>query len=360
MVDATGRRLATLGTCAVLAAALLFPPSANPNHSRAPAALPEFGVHFHALWDDYTTDQRLDVLDKLVMAGAEWIRIDLMWCYTEVERGTYNADTLWKLNYVVDAARARGLKVLVSTFGTPGWANGGSGTATPPTDSADFAPYAKWLASTFKGRVSAWEVWNEPNWKSFWTGSPADYVALLKAAYPAFKEGDPGAQVVLGGLAGNDHKWLSMAYTVGAKAFFDVVATHPYPYPSDSPPETDPTLARTTSVRAVMSSFGDAKPIWFTEYGWSSHATAATDESWERGVTEETQGEYLVRSMGLVAAKYPYVTNVFWYNERNRVDAGKVDDNFGLLNRDLKPKPVYTAVKRLLSQADATYPANTR
>ena len=42
-------------------------------------------------------------------------------------------------------------------------------------------------------------------------------------------------------------------------------------------------------------------------------------------------------------ANYPYVTNIFWYEEIDQ-DGTTHEGSFGLLNVDYSPKPVYTAL----------------
>ena len=314
------------------------------------AGHPEVGVQFHAMWSDYTDRDRIAVLDRLAAAHVGWVRIDMGWssflggCPTCVDRGEVAL-----ADRAVDAARARGLRVLGMLWRTPAWANGGRGVHAPPSDPNTYAQAAAWIAAHFRGRVSAWEVWNEPNHEGFWEGDVSDYVRLLRAAYSAIKGADPGARVVLGGPMYNDLAWLEAAYAEGAAGSFDVMSTHPYQLPSDLPPEaTDgsgPLLADIAAVRALMERNGDGdKEIWFTEFGWSAHADAAGDPEWLRGVTPQQQADFLVRTLDEVATRYPYVTAVFWYNERNRITGHPHLDNFGLMDRSLAPRPVYHAL----------------
>jgi hypothetical protein len=91
------------------------------------------------------------------------------------------------------------------------------------------------------------------------------------------------------------------------------------------------------------------KPIWFTEFGWSNHANHSDLGNWEQGVTSDQQADYFVRAVKYVRNNFPYVKKMFWYNERNQ-EAGKIQlDNYGLLKRDLSPKPVYTRIKSFLT-----------
>src|SRR5258708_19262816 len=74
----------------------------------------------------------------------------------------------------------------------------------PPKDFGDFANFMKALADHYKGTVLAYEIWNEPNLRREWNGLPlsaASYVDLLRQAYGAVKQVDPGIIVVSAGLA---------------------------------------------------------------------------------------------------------------------------------------------------------------
>jgi hypothetical protein len=327
----------------------------------AAAADPAVGVQFHGMWSDYTDAERATVLDDLAAAHVKWVRLDVSWAMLQPD-GPDSYST-WGVNFVdrvVDMARARGLNVLVTLWLTPGWANGGAGERTLPTDPADYARVAKWAAGHFSGRVGAWEVWNEPNQDGFMTGaSPTAYTRLLKAAYGGFHAGDPASTVVFGGPAYNDTGWIAKAYAAGAHGYFDVMATHPYMGVADQAPETPDdgtmwTLTHVAAVHSLMTKYDDgSKPIWFTELGWSSHSNSTIDmssgaDNWMRGVTPTEQGDYFVRTIKLLRDDYPYVTNLFWYNERNVATTNIQNANYGLLTRDLQPKPAYTALKSYL------------
>ena len=348
---------------AVALLATLFPPAAHA--AAAPTSKPYFGVQFHATWDDYTDAQRIEVLDKLQAAGVHWVRVDMGWAsLQESSKDSYTQYHVDKADWIVNQARARGINVLGMLWRTPDWANGGAGPTTPPTDVDDYGRIARWAADHFKGRVAAWEVWNEPNLDYFWNGSATDYVRLLKAAYPQFKAGDPTAEVVLGGPSYNDTGWLKNVYDAGAQGYFDVMATHPYQGVADAPPETPDdgtmwTLSHVAAVHDLMVKHGDGdKEIWFTEFGWSSHPNQPDYKNWERGVTMQQQGDYLVRTIAYVRNKFPYVTHMFWYNERNRDSDDQQLANFGLLYRNLAPKPAYDALKDYLGGSSQPAPTS--
>ena len=93
---------------------------------------------------------------------------------------------------------------------------------------ADFARFARWAARHFRGRVGAWEVWNEPNDRSFWQGSARRYVRLLRAAYPGDQGRRPECARRLRRRSCTTTTASSRAPTrAGAHGSFDVMATHP-------------------------------------------------------------------------------------------------------------------------------------
>jgi polysaccharide biosynthesis protein PslG len=359
-------RLRPLAALVALAAALATGFLIVPREASALDPRPAFGVQFHATWADYTDADRTAVLDKLQAAGVKWVRIDLGWAsLQEGGAGSYSQWYVDLADRVVNAARARGIHVLATLWATPGWANGGRGTNVPPNDAADYARAATWAAAHFRGRIEAWEVWNEPNLSDFFVGNAAAYAQLLRAAYPAFKSGDSNALVVFGGPSGNDTDFLRNVYAAGIRGAFDVMANHPYQGIADAAPEvpddgTKYNLSHVRSVHDLMRANGDgAKQIWFTEFGWSSHANPPRVENWNRGVTAEQQADFLVRTIKFVGTTYPYVTNIFWYNERDLASGNAQLDNYGLLDRSLAPKPAYKALKAYLVGGTSSRPSST-
>ena len=56
------------------------------------------------------------------------------------------------------------------------------------------------------------------------------------------------------------------------------------------------------------------------------------------------QADYVVRTLRHVQRQYPWVTRVYWYTERDQRTGDAHQDGFGLLRRDLRAKPAYTAL----------------
>lgn len=216
--------------------------------SRAQAALPgaeSFGISTGGAIQNEDPATLGKDLDAIAGTGAEWLRIDINWA--QVQAGGPTSYNWTALDRLVQRASARGISVLGGIMYTPGWARPSGTDATYGPDPAKFAAFAKVAAAHYSALgVHAYEVWNEPNTKSFWTPSPnvGDYTRLLKAAYPAIKGADPQATVLSGGTApAPDHgtsyspvSFLKGIYTNGGGGSFDAVSHHPYcweTYPGD-------------------------------------------------------------------------------------------------------------------------------
>jgi hypothetical protein len=324
------------------------------------------GVQWHAVAGYYDDAKRVRVLDAMRDAGVTWVRMDIGWDQIE-NQYPGQRDPYWigRIDTFINMARARGIRPMVTLYQTPAWARpAGTSNRVPPSDPATYASFARWAAQHWAGRVAAWQVWNEPNLEEYWPGTDAArYTGLLRAAYPAFKAGDPTALVVAGAVSYNDDAWLRRMYEAGAAGSFDVLSTHPYQGPADAPPEVPDDgnrwhLTHVPAVRNLMVAYGDgAKPIWFTEFGYSTHPNSGSEVPWSRGVTDQQQADYLVRAIALTRSAYPYVTNFFIYNEMDSSSGSYHNDNYGLLRQDLSPKPAYHALRAYLGGQAAAPPA---
>jgi polysaccharide biosynthesis protein PslG len=344
-------QLPTFVTCArrraahFLSAVALLVAAASLLPSSAQAAEP--GLSPDLSWGTSNADQDRTAA-ALKDVGSRWVRLNVEWGSTEPSPDSYDSWMLSHYDRAVETARAAGQKVLMLVSQSPSWASGSSDKQSPPEDPADYADFVRFLASRWAGKVEAWQVWNEPNISRFWpTGpDPAKYTQLLKAAYPAIKSGDPNARVVFGGPSTNDYDFVEGAYAAGAKGYFDVMSTHPYT--CNSPEAVATTNGRISKgsylgyreIRKSMLARGDDKPIWFTEFGWSTSTQSC-------GVSEQTQADYLTKAFKL-AAQDSYVQVAFWYNFRNNYwthDADDIESRYGLLRTDFSRKPAYDAIK---------------
>lgn len=265
-------------------------------------------------------------------AGIGWVRTDFSWSGVERRPGTWSFE---QLDETVAWAEAAGVRILPILDYDVSWAR-------PAHRHLDqWLQYVRRLVTRYKGRLRYWEVWNEPNLEHFWHDKPdpKDYTKMLKATYEAIKQIDPEAVVLLGGTAGIPWSYLEGVYQSGGRDSFQVMNVHPYRYPQT--PEQRPLYDDLVRLRRLMDQYeaDSGKPIWITEFGWPTHQGS-------RGVTPERQAEILPRAYLL--ALQAGVQVVFWYEFQ--APEGKPDYNehhFGIVHRDLAPKPAYHALATL-------------
>jgi hypothetical protein len=222
-------------------------------------------------------------------------------------------------------AQQRGIEVMLTLWGTPGWANGGAGPSVPPTDTAEFAAFAHAVASRYSGTLTGlpfarfFSVWNEPNSPTFLDSpDPAtSYAALAEAGYSAIKAASPHALVALGETAAahDPGRFVDQLAAVDPTLRFDAWAHHPYP----PDPSASPDAVRVWPNVGLLGlgRFDDELatafhrqnvPLWVTEYA-------------EPGtyVSPARQAADLGRAVELAAAQ-PNVQMFIWLMLRNHPD----------------------------------------
>jgi hypothetical protein len=220
---------------------------------------------------------------------------------------------------------------------------------------SDYADALAWTVRRYGNQVYSYEIWNEPNQDYFFhTDDPVGrYANMVKAAYPAAKAADPRPIIVAGSLSDSDFEFTDALFRHGVKGHFDAWSVHPY---SDdrSPLNTaveSPRysfLSGVPAVRDVMRRYGDHKPIWLTEFGWST-CNVRGPVSWQNCVDRDTQATYLKRAFRQMAS-WSDVPVGIWFNLENTTSAP--DDrvgNYGLLTQDDSPKPSFWAFRQSCS-----------
>ncbi len=341
------------------------------------AALPPpaplaFGMQVHT-W--HNSDPQL-VTWRAAIAGAGWVKHQVKW--SDIEPTETGID--WtQLDAFLAAAEQFDLKILLSVLEAPAWTRAGGGAAGRPDDLGKFEHFMALLAERYRGRVHAYEIWNEPNLALFW-GRDVDageYVELLMAGHRGVKAGDPFALVLFAGLAQNgagdaahginDVEFLRgvYAYKDGiVRNFFDIMGNHSYGYRSSPWAEFDSRLQssgmqyldhpsfyfkRFRQLRRVMEEYGDgARPVWLTEFGWTT-ANQHIDFPFGDLISEELQARYTVESYRMVEREFPYIQNMFLFNLNFRT-LGRPDTSehgFGVLAPDFTPRPAFTSIQLL-------------
>ena len=194
---------------------------------------------------------------------------DSAWVVIEPQRGQWVFE---HLDQDVEEARKHGQDLDLVLTSTPVWASArpAEGTRAEAADMKDWEEYVGTIAKRYKGRVHTYELWNEPNLKSSYSGDIPHLVALSKAAYRVLKQTDPSIVVISPALASvNAFAYIRPFLEAAGAGTFDVLGFHFYDnlgIPSIHPENI---VGTTAQLRRVLTSVGLAStPIWNTESGY--------------------------------------------------------------------------------------------
>jgi hypothetical protein len=262
------------------------------------------------VWDGYIGRQA--GLDRAAQMHVTWIRANVQWGFTlhrQARKATRPSNLVYDFSAydaLVDAAAAQGMHVQLSLTGPPprwaaaGRAAGWVGSYKPSP--REFGRFAAAISAHFRGRVTRYSVWNEPNWRN--TLSPQQtaakqYRALYLAAYSAIKATDPQAQVLFGELSPQSRRGWAISPLQFARDVLcvdarwhkrrgcatvrtDGVAQHAYEF-SHAPnwrgiPADDVTIGTLDHLNRALTRFqkagalrtpsGGRPPIYITEFGY--------------------------------------------------------------------------------------------
>ncbi|MBZ0258690.1 hypothetical protein K8I31_21675 [bacterium] len=296
------------------------------------------GAHSWFAKDDPVQQKLLSQLAAL--CGVNWIRDRLRWRDVQPVDGPFLPHTTY--DECADIQASLGLKVLQVFHGVPKWVAGENGsTGRFPNDLRDAYHFCAALAERFQGRVQAWEPWNEANAGNFGGHTVDEMCSLQKAAYLGFKRADPGLIVGWNAYAGKPTQLHTRGVLQNeAWPYFDTYNIHTYDWPNSYAPLRRP---------AVEAAAG--RPLWITESDRGIHAqqgSAWFDLSPEDAVRKaQFMAQSYATSIYAGAERHFHFILGDYTEQRNRVQ-------FGLLRRDLTPRPSYVAlaaVGRLLAGA---------
>ncbi|MCC6904210.1 MAG: hypothetical protein IT326_00105 [Anaerolineae bacterium] len=278
---------------------------------------PAPAIHMSMWWNEEVAVRDLELVDG--MPGFRWVKQKFAW--RDIEGLAKSSYDWFRTDRIVQQAEQQGLYLLVRIDRPPFWAQADGGATplenAPPADLQDMEDICYAIAARYKGRIHAYQVWNEPNLAREWGEQPPDpaaYVRLLERCYVGIKAGDPDALVISAGLAPTgtgfpvampDDEYLQAMYDAGGAQFFDMLGLNAPGYAA--PPQTDPAVTvsnpeyggfrwnafrHVEDMRRIMVANGDAhKQVAILEMGWTTDRINP-DYKWF-AVSPQEQAEYL-------------------------------------------------------------------
>ncbi len=311
------------------------------------------------------------IMGMIKDSGFGWVKQQVRW-------STYNSNDLAA---AVAAANAAGVNVMVSIVTAPPATRGGKDEHGPPDDPKAFGAFVGGVAAQFKGKIQAYELWNEENLVTEWSGRPinaCDYIPLLREGYNAVKAADPNAIVISGALTPNglnnptlaidDKVYLDQLYGCNNGEFMriaDAVGAHMAGF--TNAPQDDPShnstgatsftghmsfyFKRIDDLHSVQTAHNDPRPMWITEYEWASaRPPVPKGYEWTTFLSEDQVANFYTSSLQDIKANRPWVGAVFIWNLNFRTfqDYHTTETAiFGALNEDWSPRAIYNALKAM-------------
>ncbi len=366
----------------------------NPFHPQ-PRTLPDepvahtgfnpFGINVF-LEQEVEEWKREKTLQIVTEAGFRWIRQSFPWEDIEIhgkgdfeDRRHQPYRSAWeKYDHIVGLAEKYHLDILAILENPPAWSRAegdAAGTYAPPDNLDDYGDYVYAVASRYRGRIRAYQVWNEPNIYPKWGERPIDpegYTRLLCVAYRRIKEADPEAIVFAAALAQtigydvgpgpwtgmNEMVFLQRMYQAGAASCFDGLIVNDYILwsgPSDRRLRSwNVTFARPAYLRDIMVANGDAyKPIWLGEMNANAVPDDPSIQDWGAygQVTLEQQARYAPLGYQRALEEWPWTGVIFFWFFKRASDAEMNQSwyYFRMADPDFTLMPVYDTMKVYIS-----------
>ena len=272
-------------------------------------------------------------------AGMRWNREEIQWSRSELSPGVYKIPDEQRRE--IELAHEAGMYTeLGLMYSNPiHYGSDYAGTVDAPTTESELEAYGKWcewLARETKGIVQAFAIWNEYNGSFNAQGeTPEHYVKIMEVAYNAVKRGNPEAIVIGLETAQIDPAFNKRVFEAGGLKYMDVAGVHPYDWSGHF--DTQKIINMSKDMQALMREYGDEKPIWWTEFGFSSHYSM-----------RERMGNYVMAYA--LQECYDLAETTFQFRMQDDLEAGEIEGNWGVLRtpRDSDvnncAKPAYLSI----------------
>ncbi len=350
-------------------------PNTRPDVSIAHTDINPFGINTF-LQEEVESAKRERQVQLIAEAGFHWIRQEFTWEDIEIHgKGDFvdrrndpaGIDAWAKYDQIVDLAEHYGLEIIARLSNPPAWsraAGNAAGAFAPPDDLSDYGDFVTTAVARYAGRVTHFQIWNEPNIYPEWGEYPVNpeaYTELLCHAYRRAKEANPQAVILSGALAPtlelsgrgfNDLVFLQRMYDAGAADCFDILSMQGYGLwsgPTDHRQRpTHINYARNVLVRDLMVQNGDEhKAIWISEMNWNPVPNGVLTQGIYGQVTPEQAARYAPLAYQRAQEEWPWVGVInFWFFKRAS-DAEKDQEwyYFRMVEPDFALTPVYFSMQ---------------
>nr|WP_318539440.1 cellulase family glycosylhydrolase [Terribacillus saccharophilus] len=272
--------------------------------------------------------------------GFSIARDDLVWSYTETEKGKYDFTDNKELNYdlFIQKYEENDIRPYLILLYTNELYNDNMALDNDYIKKA-YSNWAEEAVKRYKNKNVIWEIYNEPN-ASFWepqTDSAKHYTDVVKMTAPKIRRNDPSGVVVAPALAGlNDTSlgWLNQTFEYGLLDYIDAISVHPY---MNTNPEK--VIDFYGYLRDILKKYDKEElPIISGEWGYSTALNPNGEHRNHIASSELEQAQYLSRMIMINDLMNIKVSIVYdWKDDGEELTT--VEHNFGIMHYDqTKPK----------------------
>jgi hypothetical protein len=306
-----------------------FSCASTPLPPSVPAKIPDdfFGM-VHA--GNTETSEEYAMLDEM---GVNWIMYTFYWSRLEREKGKFDFS---HYDSYVDNGKKAGKKIIAVLAYDVHWLypDGKRRRYIAPENIPLFLEYVAKTVDHFRGRVDAWEIWNEPNFM-FWRGSDREFFELAKLTAQKIRETDPRTTILGGVFWRVPENFIRNMFRAGALEDVDGLAFHPYAVNPGS------VVRLYDKFKSVLSELNYSGPVWVTEAGYP------TGGWYPIAVSEDELPSYMVKTITGIAARG--ARTLLWYQLFDPYNKGESpeplnsEDYFGLVYPDYSRKKGFYA-----------------
>ena len=261
-----------------------------------------------------------ELIDLYKKCGMRKMRVDFTWRFVEAQKGILEIPERW-IN-IVDYLHKNDIEIhAVLNYGCEFYDDFKAPYTAEGLEA--WLNYCRFTVNHFKGIVKHYEVWNEYNLcMGNAPGTPEKYAELLKPTYTAIKEIDPEIAVTAGVTCNTQPDWIRRMLSCDTYNYFDELSLHCYCQPDDVYPDNGQgeTENNTKSYIDLMKPYGEPKPVWISEMGWTTAAGNFRS-------TRESQAACFARLFAIVETS-DVIERLCYYNFRDSSPTNPFDPEF--------------------------------
>ena len=269
--------------------------------------------------------QSFEYLDKF---KADWIRTDFPMSYD------YEPDFKFADKIVSECQKK---KIKLSLVLGSGMSCITLNTPKNEREANKFVRLVAKIARRYKNKVSAYEIWNEPNVAYFWRGNFKDFIELLRRSSFAIKK-EASKSLVGFSLAyiSGFHKHFKKIVSKQTLSNVDFFGMHGYPGSLDRG-DFRSYRERILNIRDILKKVDCDIQVWATETGYVSFNSSILSQHNPKNQTKFLRGACKIFKKNRIPV-------VIWYRMRDSsLDVliqkyEPYENRFGLLKKDFKPK----------------------